>query len=901
MESDFYYSKSTKLFVSRKPLNIDSRVKIAANKSRINLSWNEEGQINNIDFDESRLLLKTLGSKMLTPIEYWLVLKDAMQENDYDMIKELMSDKYTEWLNRVHITNEKFIDNPFIEKQYSYSGTIIESKAPIARPGWFDPKNNINFETGEPINVELNRDKFSTSWKYWYPNLESVSIGVSAPIRGYVTSVGKPSFDLGIPVNSKQPKQMVREARTQPLTQVIEKQIIEEMKNILNCDNKDLIVEFVEKYGSLFKESFESIIYIYREKLIDKLGTLAIKTDISSCTKKLINSKEKKLSYDLFFEFIKSRKKALTAALEKNSDVVFVMGHKNPDTDTVISSLFESWRNHLSFGDKITYIPLVQSEKLPDEIAKLLGNLSEHIIFFSDKLYEKAKNTGLSRWISVDQNREPEVQKYFISIIDHHVVCDVAKKRDIPKTLEMIGSCAALITRKFLGSGYEFDSDLAKILYGATLMDTENRVKHKMTSKDEEIMNYLKNISGIVNDSEFYGELMSELLNTYDSSVLFNRDYKEDWGFGFAVAKIKNGFSKKGEVLKSELFSDMVLLAKKNNEDKNFPLTLLKITDYEENNESVNRERVYLVFNKTSSDEFKKSIFYAIENIIKFEFPKDNIAINSDCVDFWGSNMQLSRKKTAPVLEPIVAAYHTHFFSPSTNLWVSRGFLKKTKTVDSCIVNLNTNDSNIVNHITFSEAKELVSKLGFAMLSLKEYWKVLEDAKKINDIQMMESLQGSNFVEFLDTVILDKKIMINHPVIEEDKFVGEEILVSVPKGNPGLIHPKDIDEDTGLPLVVQSPNQYGKPELWRYWEPDSDIVVPCRSFIFLLDQPCWDGKFHVNDSFPNLGIRTVTRHVEIPKIKIDWDLDYLNVDILLDGETKKYVWPKDFSFYERMT
>ena len=149
---------------------------------------------------------------------------------------------------------------------------------------------------------------------------------------------------------------------------------------------------------------------------------------------------------------------------------------------------------------------------------------------------------------------------------------------------------------------------------------------------------------------------------------------------------------------------------------------------------------------------------------------------------------------------------------------------------------------------------------------------------------MIESLQGSNFVEFLDSKVIDKQYLIDHDKIKKS--------VKIPLGNPGLIHPKDIDLKTGLPKIVRLPNEYGNKELWRYWQPDSDLVIFCRSYIFLLDQPCLDGKFHPGESFPNLGIRPVVRKVIEPEVKINWNEKYLDVEILEEGETKQWKWPK---------
>jgi inorganic pyrophosphatase/exopolyphosphatase len=577
------------------------------------------------------------------------------------------------------------------------------------------------------------------------------------------------------------------------------------------------------------------------------------------------------------------------------------MGHKNPDTDTVISCLFESWRNYVLDKEKTVYIPVVQNHKIPDEVRALLENkISDSILLDRTPEYLKAKQSGLARWISVDQNREPEIQKYFISIIDHHVASEISQLQDLPKTMEIIGSCTVLIVQKILGMGMCLDKNLGKILHGATLMDTENRISHKMTKKDVLIMNYLKDLSGIKDENRFYSYLMSFLLNTDDPDILFGRDYKEDWGFGFAVAKIKKGFKDSGTEIKKELIKKAISLAAQNNINKNLPLTILRITDYKKDNITVNRERVYPVFNNNSSNEFKSTIFNVLKKIIEFEFGKINIRTTSEYVEFWGTGMQLSRKKTAPILEPIVKVFNEYFYSPSIKLWIKRDFLKKSsdiiRTAKQLKLKISFDKEKRINYITYPETKLLSKSAGFLILALKEYWQVLNDAKKIKDVQMIESLQGSNFVEFLDTAIKNYNIMIEHPkTIKTNKgylLNGKIIRVVVPKGKPGLIHPDQIDLETGIPKEVRPPSEYGNPELWRYWEPDSDLVIPTRSYIFLLKQPCWDGKFHIKDSFPNLGIRPCYKKLTLPVVKVILEKKNLNIAIKKEGDILKYSFKK---------
>src|SRR4030042_5571772 len=98
MKGDYFYSESTGLYVSRKPLVIDARVKDAAERAGVRVDWDDEGRINYIDFDDAKALMHALGSELLDPIEYWNVLDDAREANDTDMVDSLMSNRSCEWL-----------------------------------------------------------------------------------------------------------------------------------------------------------------------------------------------------------------------------------------------------------------------------------------------------------------------------------------------------------------------------------------------------------------------------------------------------------------------------------------------------------------------------------------------------------------------------------------------------------------------------------------------------------------------------------------------------------------------------------------------------------------------------------------------------------------------------------
>jgi len=78
-----------------------------------------------------------------------------------------------------------------------------------------------------------------------------------------------------------------------------------------------------------------------------------------------------------------------------------------------------------------------------------------------------------------------------------------------------------------------------------------------------------------------------------------------------------------------------------------------------------------------------------------------------------------------------------------------------------------------------------LNNLGLDTMSLSEYWKILDEAEKNHDEQMLKHLRSAGFVEFLDTVILDGKYIIDHPkVIKMEsgyEYEGEKEKLLYPK------------------------------------------------------------------------------------------------------------------------
>lgn len=901
-ENEFFFSPSLGQYVSRKPLSVDDRVVSAAEKLGIHLSWDDKGRICDISLVDAKNLMTALGSSLLSPSEYWKTLNDAQHAKDHLMLKSMQSNEFAEWLDVAfkRDTNGlvQMIEHPdFINGELEYDNpnwTTINQ--PCGRPGWFNPALGVDPKTAMPNFVKEESSKNTLdwtgqTWKYWSTFRTDRSVGA---IRGYVISSGTPSFDCDIPWTAHQDALMIREVRSEELTRPLSKDLVDLADSIYKYYETTLAMKAGEKNNQAQEDFFSKREFIFqfirdnfaelnstdhssafkiKEQLIDALGAIRLEGEtigdidtLNTCKEisSLICGQNKQFRWSELLEFVKTRYESIDKARSTGKPIIFVMGHENPDTDTVIASLFEAYRNSL-IDSKQEYIPILQAKTMPDEIRALVGDeLSDSMMTFENPQYRSELQRGVARWILVDHNVSPQ-QKYARSIIDHHVMSDTAKCLSISRTSEMIGSCASQVGMKILGSGCELDSQASTILLGAALMDTENRSSHKMTSRDIRIMDLLTKNSEIQSESLQYQRLMSALLNTNDSEVLFGRDYKQDWGLlGFAVIKVTGVLSKDGEVLKPQLIKDLLEFGYKNNARQNLAVTMIKIVDYDLDNENVNRERLYLCFGPHATLEFKEDLFSCVQEVVKLQLGKRvQVSRIDDGIEYWGVGDQLSRKISAPIFAEVVALHNSFCFISSVGKWVSREFLTLTEEVQGIAnklqISLSADDKGRVRNVTYREAKLIAQELGAEILSLPEYWKVLKESKDINDEQLQKHLISQDFVEFLDTVIIDGSNVMHHPVaIKKDgdiKLEGNLDKISVPIAKPGLILEANIEPRNGFPEIVESPMQYGNPDHWRYWSPDSNSAVATRGSIFLLGKPALDLKVTTEDALPNLGIR----------------------------------------------
>lgn len=222
----------------------------------------------------------------------------------------------------------------------------------------------------------------------------------------------------------------------------------------------------------------------------------------------------------------------MRAYLENLPTGLVVTGHPAPDTDAVISALFEAYRLTVA---GMPAAPLVQGS-LPRETAWLLGELAPLVP--TAGAIDSAMPLVLT-----DHNEVAAYQNPVMAVVDHHPVSPTTDLTGIDSEIVPMGAATTLVARRLRRDGITPDPVCARILLGAILLDSEGLSSYKAKPEDVEIATWLYNLCGEDLHS-LHTALKEQLLSETDVATLYRRDYRtytDPQGrpvLGFAILKV---------------------------------------------------------------------------------------------------------------------------------------------------------------------------------------------------------------------------------------------------------------------------------------------------------------------------------------------------------------------------
>jgi manganese-dependent inorganic pyrophosphatase len=248
---------------------------------------------------------------------------------------------------------------------------------------------------------------------------------------------------------------------------------------------------------------------------------------------------------------------------------IYVIGHKNPDTDSICSAIAYSH-----------FLKLNGEEVVPARCGNVNSETKFVLEKFDVKEPELVENGSGKKLILVDHNEEEQRvdgDYEILEIIDHHKF-NFSYSKPIFILNKPIGSTCTIVAEMFFEKNLEIPKEIAGLLISGILSDTVIFKSPTTTEKDKEIANKLNEIVGL-DLVEFRKEIKKKGANIEGLSVrdLIFRDFKE---FDFNGKKVGIG---QLELIETEEFlekkNDIFETMKKIKEDGNYDSIIFAVTD----------------------------------------------------------------------------------------------------------------------------------------------------------------------------------------------------------------------------------------------------------------------------------------------------------------------------------
>ncbi|MCJ7479359.1 MAG: manganese-dependent inorganic pyrophosphatase [Candidatus Nanohaloarchaeota archaeon QJJ-7] len=250
----------------------------------------------------------------------------------------------------------------------------------------------------------------------------------------------------------------------------------------------------------------------------------------------------------------------------------YIVGHKQPDTDTIVSAIAYSRLQEASGRDAVAVRagdlnPETEFvlEKFDVDEPELLEDASgKSVIMVDHNVYSQA----------VEGMEDAKVRQ----VIDHHRLGDIETSEPIYVRIEPVGSTATIITDMYLEAGVEIDRKTSGLLLSGLLSDTVVLRSPTTTDVDRRVAGELAERAGV--DYEEYGkEILSKKSEIGEKSPreMILGDFKEyDWsGETVGIGQVETVEPEKVLEQKETLIDTMEDIG----EERGYPLLVLLITD----------------------------------------------------------------------------------------------------------------------------------------------------------------------------------------------------------------------------------------------------------------------------------------------------------------------------------
>ena len=218
-----------------------------------------------------------------------------------------------------------------------------------------------------------------------------------------------------------------------------------------------------------------------------------------------------------------------------NMAQIYVVGHRNPDTDTVCSAIvFAHLWNKWKETGALSKVMKIEDEAIP----AVQGDLNAETKFVLEKFGFKppqkltdgaGKKVALVDHSEKSQSLENIDKAEIVAIVDHHKIGDITTPNPILFFNLPAGCTATVLKVLFDKTGIEIPKELAGIMLASILSDTVIFKSATTTELDKKVAEELAKIVGITDLVKFGVEVKGKLSEVHGMSArdIMMRDFKD--------------------------------------------------------------------------------------------------------------------------------------------------------------------------------------------------------------------------------------------------------------------------------------------------------------------------------------------------------------------------------------
>ena len=261
---------------------------------------------------------------------------------------------------------------------------------------------------------------------------------------------------------------------------------------------------------------------------------------------------------------------------------VLIFGHKNPDTDSICSSLVKEILNKKNGCEDSKAVRLGNINKETQYVLNYLGIEAPELI----EKVEEGQKVILVDHNEFNQSVEGIEKAKILGVTDHHRIANFETSEPLYYNAKPYGCTSTILYKDFIQKGIEIERTEAILMASAIISDTLLLKSPTTTEHDKKALEELAKIANI--DVNEYGLEMLKAgtdLDYFSEEELINIDAKslDKEGTKFVIAQV-NTVSIEDVLKRQEKLEDAI---NKEIEEKGLSLFVLAITDILNSNSEI--------------------------------------------------------------------------------------------------------------------------------------------------------------------------------------------------------------------------------------------------------------------------------------------------------------------------